>query len=164
MACASSDAGNGSTLPRIVLLQYATAPTSDDSLQASVIGSAPVMMYPVINSMGLVTRVPASEFAVMHPQATVSDFATIGGNCSRFSFFAATVSTPTSGDSLAVASLGIRVAGFGDDTLWHEVVGDFDKSAATTVLSMVERLHEDSNIVDADFDVGPCPVPLRRSR
>jgi len=158
VACAPAGPSDEPTLPRTVLLQYATAPTSADSVQASAIGAASVTMYPVINSMALVTSVAVSAFASMQPKPTVSDFNTIGMNCSRLSLLVATVQTPTSADSLAVASLGVRVVGFGDAPNWHEVVGDFAKSAAGSVLALVHHLREDPNINVADFDVGPCPT------
>ena len=161
VACAPTAPGGEPTAPRVVLLQYATAPTSADSLEASAIGAAPVTMYPVINSMGFVTSAVASAFASMQPKPTVSDFNTMGENCSRLSLFAATFQTPTSADSVAVASLGVRVVGFGQDTSWHEVVGDFDKSSAGSVLAVVGHLREDLNINVADFDAGPCPTQSR---
>jgi hypothetical protein len=149
---------------RSVLLQYATPPTSADSLAASTIGAGPVTMYPIINSMEIPTRVSDSILRTLNPTPAVTDFDSAGPNCGGLTLFVATVGTPTIADSLAIASVGIRVAGFQQDSKRHDVLGDFPRSKLSAVLSAINQLAGDTNIVDADLELEGCPFLVRRSR
>jgi hypothetical protein len=157
IACAASCSLPPEATPvRTVLVQYASMPTSDDSVAVSRAGRAPATMYRIINSIGVETPFPVSEFASLRSNPVVEDFNNVGQFCAGLSLFVITNHAATTEDSAFVASFGIRIQGRVAGRPSH-FAGDFDRSKLSALMNRINQLADDPNIASADLDLGPCP-------
>jgi hypothetical protein len=156
-ACSVFGLSSNEPAQRSVLLQYDAALTPADSLAASVIGGAPVTMYPIARAVAIDTRAPDKAFVALTPTPRITDFDSAGPRCSALSLYIATTNRPTTADSSIVASIGIRIPGFAQDQPRDQILGDFNRSTLRHVLSGINLLADDANLAVVDLELEGCP-------
>ena len=150
-AC-SSDLLSSRIAPRLVVLQYATNPTAEDSLAASATGKAPASVYHFLNAIGVVTTVPAYAFAALQPAPdSVTDTSTL--ECNLVDVRITTVTLPTEADSIWLRAQGIHTLLFS-----NRLFG----TATTETLDRIGNLQRNDNIV-AGHLLFDCFVAFSRS-
>lgn len=107
LSACSSDLLSSRIASRLVVLQYSTNPTTEDSLAASAAGRAPASVYHFLNAIGVVTTVPAYAFAGLQPAPdSVTDTNTL--ECNAVDVRIITVNLPTEADSIWLRAQGIH--------------------------------------------------------
>lgn len=160
-ACSAMPDTPAPPVTRTVLLQYAGLPTVSDSLAVSTIGGAPALVYPIIHSITVLTSASTSAFAALNRRPEVDAVDSIDQACGGFSMLILTKREPTTADSLALVSIGAKSVDLTSERPDH-ILGNFDRTKLGPVVSVADRLTDDSNIVTADLELG-CLTLTRRS-
>lgn len=149
--------------PRTVLLQYAHRPTVADSLAASGIAGAPAFVHPIIHSISVRTTLPTNAFSALNSKPEVDDVDSLEQrSCGAFSIFFLTDRSAIAADSAVIASLGAAAVYMAWDGP-NSVAADFRTTTLDTLLSTINTLVDDPNIVTGDLDLG-CLTVLQRAR